>query len=171
MGARPFKALKVIKSNLKLFVTCVNLRADICLLTHHEFVCKFWFWKLASTCESVWLEVYKRLFFLSKSMWLEFACPANQHPKSTIKKKKPRKLCTSCEFFNRQTFCVFSLCDLCFVQCSFDLGVLCAQRIIGCFIMKSENPVTLISCHLLIYFSGPCQTDHAKHCAESAWGG
>ena len=42
--------------NLRLFATCVSLRADlrIRLATHHKSMRKFWFCKLASTCESVW---------------------------------------------------------------------------------------------------------------------
>ena len=50
--------------NLLLFVTCVNLWADlwICLASHHKSVCKLanlhW---LASTCESVWPELISRI--------------------------------------------------------------------------------------------------------------
>ena len=42
--------------SLQLFATCVSLRADlrIRLATHRKSVRKFWFCKLASTCESVW---------------------------------------------------------------------------------------------------------------------
>ena len=42
--------------NLRLFATFVNLRADlrIRLATHRKSVRKFWFCKLASTCESFW---------------------------------------------------------------------------------------------------------------------
>ena len=56
--------------NLRPFATCVNLRADlrIRLATLRKSVCKFWFCKLASTCESVWPfgqdNLYSRLVFL-----------------------------------------------------------------------------------------------------------
>ena len=33
--------------------------------------------------------------------WLEFACSANQHPKSTIKKEKPTDLCAPREFLKQ----------------------------------------------------------------------
>ena len=33
------------------------------------------------------------------TMWSEFACPANQNPKRTIKKRKPRYLCAPLKFF------------------------------------------------------------------------
>ena len=92
------------------------------------------------------------LFSNSASTWSELACPANQHPKSTIK-KKPTNLCAPYEFIKqmcppcliiiqscyfdyrilKQTFCLFSLLDLCFVLCPLDLDVLRAQRIIGSF--------------------------------------
>ena len=32
--------------------------------------------------------------------WSQFVCPANQHPKSTAKKKKPTNLCVPREFLN-----------------------------------------------------------------------
>ena len=81
------------------------------------------------------------------TMWSEFACPANQHPKRAIKKKSPQSFAhlvnssqnvppmfdnqTILLFWlqDKQTFHMFSLRDLLFVLCSLDLDVQRAQRI------------------------------------------
>ena len=46
-----------------------------------------------------------------QSTWSEFACPANQHPKTTIKNKKPIYLCAPREFPPK-------MCLLCYIQSS-----------------------------------------------------
>ena len=88
-------------------------------------------------------------------------CPANQHPKSTIKKKAHKPLRTSwisqqmrrpCLIIIQsciliQTFHMFSLL-LHFVLCSRDLNVLRAQRIIGFFIFITHKSMRSESCIL-----------------------
>ena len=89
--------------------------------------------------------------FWNLSMWLEFASPDNQHPKSASRKKahKPlhtswisQKMCLSCLiimqscYFNYRinkpfTYSRCLICVLCSVQS--DLGVLRALKIIGSF--------------------------------------
>ena len=78
------------------------------------------------------------------------ACPANQHLKSTIKKKrKPTYLCAPHEVL--KTFHMFLLFDLQFVLCSRDLDVLRTQRIMAFLFLiylqisevrKSDNMTT-----------------------------
>ena len=51
--------------NVRVFAICVNLRDNlrIRLATRRKSVRKFWFCKLASTCESVWPGPKERLYF------------------------------------------------------------------------------------------------------------
>ena len=98
------------------------------------------------------------------STWSQFACSANQHPKSTIKKKKSHKplriswisnrefspemylpcliIIQSC-YFDYRIKTVRTL-SLRFVLCSLDLEELRAQRIISAThkSTRSENPIT-----------------------------
>ena len=82
-------------------------------------------------------------------MWSELSCPANQHPKSTIKKKSPQTFAhlvnssqnvsfmfdnhTILLFWLQKTVRLLSLRDLRFLFCSRDLDALYAQMIMGFF--------------------------------------
>ena len=129
------------------------------------------------------------LLFLSPT-WSQFASPANQNPKSTIKKKAHRPCCVdhmcliiikSCYCDYKQTFHMFSLLDLRFVFCSRDLDVLRAQRIIAVFIFithKSTRSAILITClNFALFISAflscycnvpPCTSDKTTCTAEYA---
>ena len=100
--------------------------------------------------------------FSKNATWSEIAWSANQHPKSTVK-KKPTNLCALREFLkkmcppcliimqscffdyriNKPFIIMFLLRDLFFVLCSRDLDVPRAQRIIGFFILITHNSTRL----------------------------
>ena len=57
------------------------------------------------SCEPLFLQAILERCCLSTAlatMWSEFACSANQHPKSTVKKIKPISLCAPNEFLQKR---------------------------------------------------------------------
>ena len=54
-------------------------------------------WLILLHCQENKRQIFSALYALW-TMWLKFACPTNQHPKSTIKEKKATNLCAPREF-------------------------------------------------------------------------
>ena len=87
--ARTFCAWLWVSLILRAFLKALFLRFTSDFMVHWEIAVVF-------------------LFFLSSvhtrdkhTTWLEFACPVNQRPKSTMKEKKPTNLCATCEFLKK----------------------------------------------------------------------
>ena len=107
-------------------------------------------------------------------MWSELSCPANQHPKSTIKKKSPRTFAhlvnssqnvsfmfdnhTILLFWLQKTVRLLSLRDLRFLFCSRDLDALYAQMIMGFFSLITHN-----------YPQGRKMRSHGWFCTIISW--
>ena len=108
-------------------------------------------------------------------MWSESVCPANQHPKSTIRRKSQQTFAhlvnVSAMFdnhkillfwsSNKRTFYMFSLRDLRLVLCSRDLGVLRAQRIRLFFILITHVRVAWLLCDILMVLIRCCSLTHS----------
>ena len=119
----------------------------------------YWMWHGVGVLRSCWHTAQTRIKYslhlphpppagVTPYDWSLIACPANQHPKSTIKNKKTHEplrtswisqtICWPCLKiikFSYFDFCMFLLYDLCFVLSLHDLQVLGVQRIMGFFIL------------------------------------